>query len=162
LLLKAFRIGFDKIDMILLYFIYNAAASVLSIPFGKLSDRAGRKKLLVPGYFLFSICYLGFAFAATQAMMIGAFIVYGVFTAMITGVERAYVAEIAPPALKGTMLGLQSTVTGIALFPASVITGFLWESFGDVVPFAFGAFLAFIAAMILLLCMHKPAQPLSA
>jgi MFS family permease len=162
LLLKAFHIGFDKTDTILLYFIYNAVASVLSIPFGRLSDRAGRKKLLVPGYFLFSVCYLGFAFASTQALMLCAFIVYGVFTAMITGVERAYVAEIAPPALKGTMLGLQSTVVGIALFPASVITGFLWESFGDAIPFAFGAILAFAAAMILLLCMRKPTQSLSA
>jgi MFS family permease len=155
LLLKAYKTGFDKTDTILLYFVYSAAASVLSVPFGRLSDSIGRKKLLVPGYFLFSICYLGFAFASSQTFMVCAFVVYGVFTAMITGVERAYVAEIAPAALKGTMLGLQSTVVGLALFPASVITGFLWENFGDIIPFAFGAFTAFAAAMILVLFMKR-------
>jgi MFS family permease len=155
LLLKAMHIGFDTAGTILLYFIYSVTASVLSIPLGKLSDRVGRKKLLVSGYLVFAACYLGFAFAATEALMVGAFILYGIFCAMITGVERAYVAEIAPPALKGTMLGLQSTVVGVALFPASLITGFLWESFGSAVPFAFGASLAFTAAMILWVFMKQ-------
>jgi MFS family permease len=129
-------------------------ASVLSMPFGKLSDRIGRKKLLVPGYIAFSLCYLGFAFAASQWAMIVVFVIYGTHTAMIAGVERAYVAEISPPELKGTMLGLQSTAAGIALLPASVIAGVLWNAFGSVVPFVFGAGLSLTAALILVMFAH--------
>ena len=153
IILKANAVGFDAMNVILLYFIYNMTASALSIPFGKLSDRIGRKKLLVPGYLAFSLCYLGFAFASSQWMMIVVFVIYGAYTAMIAGVERAFVAEISPPELKGTMLGLHSTVAGIALLPASVIAGFLWSAFGAAVPFVFGAGLSLIAALLLILFM---------
>lgn len=153
ILLRAQSVGFSTVSVILLYFIYSMTASVLSMPLGKLSDRVGRKKLLVPGYLAFSICYLGFAFVTGQFMMVVVFIVYGIYTAMISGVERAYVVELAPPELKGTMLGLQATVAGIALLPASVIAGLLWTSFGAVVPFVFGASLSLIAALILLVFM---------
>ena len=149
LLLKAKAIGFTEPGAILLYFIHSLTASVLSLPAGKLSDRIGRKKLLVPGYFTFGVCYLGFAVAVSKPVMTAAFILYGVYTAMIAGVERAFVAEISPPELKGTMLGLHSTVAGVALFPASLITGLLWVRFGSAVPFAFGAALAFAASAVL-------------
>ncbi|MCL1806914.1 MAG: MFS transporter [Oscillospiraceae bacterium] len=158
ILLKAQAAGFDTVSVILLYFLYNITASVLSMPFGKLSDCVGRKKLLVPGYLAFSLCYLGFAFASERWMMVAVFAVYGAYTAMIAGVERAYVAEIAPPELKGTMLGLQSTVSGVALLPASVIAGFLWNAFGSAVPFVFGAVLSLAAALILLVFMKNRAN----
>ena len=157
IILKANSVGFDTMSVILLYFIYNITASVLSIPFGKLSDHIGRKKLLVPGYLAFSLCYIGFAFASSQWIMVVVFVIYGAYTAMIAGVERAFVAEISPPELKGTMLGLHSTVAGITLLPASIIAGFLWSAFGTAVPFVFGAALSLIAALILILFM-KPAQ----
>ena len=153
IILKANAVGFSAVSVILLYFIYNMTASILSIPFGKLSDRIGRKKLLVPGYLAFSLCYLGFAFATNKWMVVVTFVVYGAYTAMITGAERAFVAEISPEELRGTMLGLHSTVSGIALLPASIIAGFLWSSFGTVVPFVFGAALSLIAAFILILFM---------
>ena len=155
LLLKAKSTGFDTVSVILLYFIYNMVASVLSMPLGKLSDRIGRKNLLVPGYIVFALCYTGFAFANTQASMTAVFVLYGIYTAMIAGVERAFVAEISPQALKGTMLGLHSTVAGIALFPASVIAGLLWDVFGAAVPFVFGASMAGIAALILIVFMKN-------
>ena len=158
LLLKAKSTGFDNMSVILLYFIYNIVASVLSMPLGKLSDRIGRKNLLVPGYLAFSLCYLGFAFAGTQASMTAVFVLYGVYTAMITGVERAFVAEISPQALKGTMLGFHSTVSGIALLPASIIAGLLWDTFGAAVPFVFGASMAGIAALILIVFMKNTKQ----
>lgn len=155
LILKAKAAGFDDVSVVLLYFLFNITASALSLPLGRLSDKIGRKRLLVPGYLLFAVCYLAFAFANGPARMITAFALYGVFTAMITGVERAYVAEIAPPALKGTMLGLQSTLAGIALLPASVIAGALWNAFGPAVPFLFGAALSLVSALLLLFFMKK-------
>lgn len=149
LLLRAKSVGFDDASVILLYFIYNITASILAIPLGKLSDRIGRKRILVIGYLVFSLVYLLFGIADSQALIIASFALYGLYTAMITGVERAYIAEISPQALKGTMLGLHATLIGIALFPASLIAGLLWTNFGVSVPFIFGATLALISALIL-------------
>jgi len=155
ILLRAKSAGFDTVSVILLYFVYNITASVLSVPFGRLSDRIGRKKLLVAGYLAFSLCYLGFAFVSNQWMMVAVFVIYGAYTAMITGVERAFIAEISPPELKGTMLGLQSTVAGVALLPASIIAGFLWDASGVAIPFVFGAGLSLSAALILMIFMKN-------
>lgn len=155
LLLKAKAVGFSDLDVILLYFAYNAAASFLSMPLGKLSDRIGRKRLLVPGYLAFALCYVGFAFAESRYLMVAVFLAYGAYTAMTTGVERAFVAEISPAGLKGTLLGLHSTLTGIALLPASIIAGLLWDNLGSAAPFLFGAGLSFAAAIILWIFMRN-------
>jgi MFS family permease len=159
LLLKAKAIGFDDVSVVLLYFVYSLTASLLSVPFGRLSDKLGRKKLLVSGYLLFAGCYLGFALVRGQASLTAVFVLYGAYTAMITGVERAFVAEIAPPEFKGTLLGLHSTVTGVALLPASVIAGALWSAFGIAVPFLFGAALSLTAALTLAFFLRDPPPP---
>ena len=155
LLLRAKSVGFDDKNVILLYFIFNLTASILSIPLGRLSDRIGRKKLLVTGYVIFSTVYLAFAVASSQATIIFAFILYGFYTAMITGVERAYIAEISPRDLKGTMLGLHSTIVGVALLPASLIAGLLWDGFGAPTTFIFGSGMSLLAALTLLLFMKN-------
>lgn len=149
LLLKAGNLGFTPASVVLLYFLYNIVSSLFAVPFGKRSDRIGRKHLLVSGYLIFALVYAGFAWAPNKTIIIAAFALYGIFTAMTVGVERAFVSEIAPKELKGTMLGLHSTIVGIALLPASVIAGFLWNAFGSVVPFAFGASLSLVSALIL-------------
>ncbi|MFA5322467.1 MAG: MFS transporter [Smithella sp.] len=149
LLLKAGNVGFDPASVVLLYFLYNTVSSLFAVPFGKRSDRIGRKRLLVAGYFTFAIAYTGFAWAPNKIIIIAAFALYGIFTAMTAGVERAFVSEIAPKELKGTMLGLHSTIVGIALLPASVIAGLLWNAFGSMVPFALGAGLSLASALIL-------------
>ena len=156
LLLRAKSAGFDDTSVILLYFLYNLTVSVLSVPFGKLSDRVGRKQILACGYSLFSIVYLGFAFATKSISFVIIFFVYGIFTAMTAGVERALIAEISPVELKGTMLGLHSTIAGIALLPASVICGLLWNRFGSAVPFVFGATMSAVAALLLVVFFKTP------
>jgi len=155
MILKASSAGYNQINVILLFLLYHITAAILSIPLGKLSDKIGRKNLLVPGYLIFAICYTGFAFASAKLEMIAVFTLYGIYTAMITGVERAFVAEIAPVELKGTMLGLHSTVAGIALLPASVIAGVLWNLYGSSVPFFFGASLSLIACVLLIIFMKN-------
>lgn len=155
LLLRAKSVGFDNSSVILMYFIYNITASVLSIPFGKRSDKSGRKKFLVSGYIVFALVYMGFALAINKAFVILMFVMYGAYTAMIAGVERAFISEISPPDLKGTMLGLHSTVAAIALFPASALAGILWNSFGAEAPFIFGAGMSLLAALILILFMKN-------
>ena len=165
LLLRAKSVGFRDADVIFLYFIYNLTASLLSIPLGRLSDRIGQKILLVTGYLVFSAVYFGFAFGSSQASIVVVFVFYGLYTALITGVERAFIAEISPAQLKGTMLGLHSTVVGIALLPASVIAGLLWDSLGASAPFLFGSGMSLAAALILLFFMknaHKRSDRVSA
>ena len=158
LLLRANAVGFSSADVILLYFLYNVVSAALAIPFGKRSDTVGRKRVLVAGYAVFSLTYLGFAFAASKAMIIAAFVLYGFYTALIAGVERAFIAEITPPAIKGTMLGFHSTLVGVALFPASLLAGLFWNTFGAWAPFVFGALMSAAAAALLGIFFHsKPA-----
>ena len=159
LLLRAKSVGFTDSSVILLYFLYNLSASLLAFPFGKRSDKVGRRRILILGYLVFAFVYLGFGFAYNQIMIVSCFLLYGLYTAMITGVERAYIAEISPSDLKGTMLGIHSTLVGIALLPASLIAGVLWDLFGAVFPFIFGSSLALIAAILLVFFM--PNQSLS-
>ena len=158
LLLRANDIGFSDSNTILLYFVYNVTASLLAVPCGKLSDKIGRKTLLVGGYLTFSLVYFGFAFCNSKPLMVLIFVIYGAFTAMTAGVERAFIAEIAPPSLKGTMLGLHSTLAGIALLPASVIAGLLWDGIGAFAPFVFGGVLSLASALILLFKLQTPAR----
>jgi MFS family permease len=153
LLLRAKSAGFDNTSVILLYFIYNITASLLAIPAGKRSDDVGRKRLLVAGYIVYASVYLGFALVFNKPFMVALFVLYGVYTAMIAGVERAFIAEISPKDLKGTMLGFHSTIVGIALLPSSAIAGVLWTAFGAKIPFIFGAGMSLIAALILLFFM---------
>lgn len=155
LLLRAGDAGIDSANVILLFFAYNLTASIFAIPFGRLSDKIGRKSILAAGYVIFAAVYAGFAFASGAAFFAGLFALYGIHTAMVTGVERAFVAEIAPPELKGTMLGLQSTVAGLALLPASLLFGALWDTFGAAVPFLCGAGLSLTAAGVLVVFMRK-------
>lgn len=150
LLLRANNVGFSSKNVILLYFIYNIITSILVIPLSTKSDKTGRKQILIYGYIMFAIVYLLFGLATSKITMVIAFVFYGIYTAMISGVEKAFISEIAPQNLKGTMLGLHGTLVGIALLPASVIAGFLWEHISISAPFIFGAILSLISAIILI------------
>lgn len=150
LLLRAYDVGFSNSTAILLYFICNITTSMLAVPCGKLSDKVGRKKLLVAGYITFSIVYFGFAVCSDKLFMIAIFVIYGIYTAMTAGVERAFISEIAPKQLRGTMLGLHSTLAGIALLPASIIAGILWENIGAFAPFVYGGVMSLVAAICLM------------
>ncbi|MGB5823659.1 MAG: MFS transporter [Proteocatella sp.] len=149
LILRAKSVGFEDTSVILLYFIYNVTASILAIPLGRISDKVGRKRVLLGGYIVFAAVYIGFAFAFNKLFMIIIFGLYGVYTAMITGVERAFIAEVSPRELKGTMLGFHATIVGIALLPASIIAGVLWNVFGPEATFLFGASMSVIAVLCL-------------
>ena len=151
LLLRAKSIGFTDTNVVLLYFVYNITAAALSVPLGKVSDKIGRKQLLIGGYLIFAAVYLMFAFVRSAVSLYFIFALYGIYTAATAGVERAFIAEISPPELKGTMLGLHGTVVGVALLPASVVAGLLWNHIAPAVPFVFGAGLSLLAALMLTL-----------
>jgi MFS family permease len=149
LLLKAQERGFSAPQVILLYLIFNIAASVLAIPSGRLSDRIGRSKVLVPGYLIYGLVYLGFALLADRTAILILFIAYGAYTAFISGAERAYIVENAPAGLKGTVLGLYGMLQGIGLLLSSMIAGFMWDKLGSDTPFIFGGMIGIVSAVMI-------------
>ena len=155
LLLKAQNIGFDAVSVILLYFIYTFFGAIFAFPLGKLSDKVGRRKLLALGYFLFGIVYLGLGATTSKTALVILFIIYGIYTALTVGIERAFISEITHKDLRGTVLGLHSALVGIALLPASIIAGFLWDFISPSAPFYFGGTLGIIAAISIYILMSR-------
>ncbi len=147
LLLRAGNLGFSPATVLLVYFLYNMVYSVLSYPAGRLSDRIGRKTLLVAGYATYGLVYLGFAFARTPWHVWALFAIYGAYIALTEGVEKALVADIAPLDLRATTIGLHATLVGIGLLPASLLAGFLWNLFGPEATFLFGGAMGLLAAV---------------
>ncbi|MDR1519222.1 MAG: MFS transporter [Planctomycetota bacterium] len=147
ILLRAANAGFSSRDAILLYFVFNVVASVLSYPVGRLSDGIGRKYTLCAGYFLYGVVYLGIGMSNSAAAFWGLFALYGVYTALTAGGERALIAELAPARLKSGALGLHSAIAGAGLLPASLIAGALWDALGQSAPFMLGGVLALVASV---------------
>ncbi|MBE3577329.1 MAG: MFS transporter [Limnochordales bacterium] len=139
LLLRAQNLGFDSATVVLLYLVYNLTYALISYPAGRLSDRIGRRPLLVLGYAAYGIVYLGFALASQQSTLWWLFAAYGLYIGVTEGVEKALVADIAPAGQKATLIGLHATLVGIGLLPASAFAGLLWDLFGPAAPFYFGA-----------------------
>jgi len=147
ILLRTYNAGFTAQNAILLYFLYNIVASVLSYPFGKLSDKIGRKNMLCLGYFFYGVVYFGIGLFSDKTLFIVLFIIYGFYTALTTGIERALIVEIVPETQKASALGLHAAIVGIGLLPASIIAGILWDSVNQSMPFIFGGVLAFITSI---------------
>jgi MFS family permease len=120
-----------------------------------LSVKIGRKNLLCAGYFLYGIVYLGIALTSNNAAFIALFVIYGFYTALTAGVERALIVDIAPPEHKAGALGLHAAIVGIGLLPASIIAGFLWKGLGPSAPFLFGGVLAFITSIAVFVILRK-------
>ena len=155
LLLKAQEQGFSTSQVMLLYFIFNVSASLLAIPSGKLSDKFGRSRVLVPGYFLYGFVYLGFAFLTQKPAILILFIAYGAYNALISGAERAFIVETAPSGLKGTVLGIYGMLQGIGLLLASVIAGFLWDTVSSDAPFLLGGILGILSALFIGIILNR-------
>lgn len=147
ILLRAYNAGFTSQNAILLYFLYNIVASLLSYPFGHLSDKIGRKNMLCAGYFLYGIVYFGIGLFSNTSVFIILFVLYGFYTALTTGIERALIVEIVPETQKASALGLHAAIVGLGLLPASIIAGMLWDLIGESIPFIFGGVLAFITSI---------------
>ncbi|GHV72965.1 MFS transporter [Spirochaetia bacterium] len=155
ILLRMYNAGFTAQNAILLYFLYNGIASVLSFPFGQLSDRIGRKNILCVGYFLYGIVYLGIGLFSNKIVFIVLFVIYGFYTALTTGIERALIVEIVPETQKASSLGLHSAIVGLGLLPASIIAGILWDLMGQSMPFIFGGIMAFITSIGIFILLSK-------
>ncbi|MFH1428720.1 MAG: MFS transporter [Candidatus Margulisiibacteriota bacterium] len=149
LILRARDVGVGVGLIPILWMTYNLVYSLVSMPAGILSDKIGRKAVILLGFLLYSMVYLGFAFADHVFHIWLLFCVYGIFYGLTEGTLRAFVADLAPPDLKATTFGIYHAAVGLAVFPASIIMGILWQTLGITAAFSFGGIMALIAAWIL-------------
>jgi MFS family permease len=139
LLLRSMNLGFALPTVVIMYLLYNLSTTASSNLFGSLSDTFGFKRILCGGYVLYSVVYAAFGFIGHGSALLWAFWpLYGIYAAMTEGVEKAFVAKLAPPESKATALGFSQTIVGIGLLPASVIAGILFAA-QPALPFLFGA-----------------------
>ncbi len=149
MLLKAKSVGLSNETAIWLYVLFYAVYVLWAVPAGMLSDKIGRKPLLVGSYILFVVTALGLMFSTNLAGLIPFFVVYGISFATFDGVQRAYVVDFAPAELKGTALGTFHTAIGIVALPGGFIAGLLWDKVSPQATFLYGIALALVALVIL-------------
>lgn len=127
LILLAQKITNSILIPILLYALFSFSFAVFAFPAGSLSDKIGRKKLIMAGYLLFVVVSLGFTIASTIPLLILFFFLYGLVYALTQSNQRAFVSDIADPYKKGTAFGLYESVIGMVNIPAGLIAGLLWN-----------------------------------
>ena len=149
LILRAQSVGMNLFQIFLMIAFFNLVSSIVSHPAGILSDRLGRKRVIVIGWIVYSLIYAGFAFANEVAHIWILYVLYGLYYGFTEGVEKALVADFVPPDKRGTAYGLYNGAIGLMALPASVIAGLLWQFVGVSIPFIFGALLSLIAVMFL-------------
>lgn len=151
LLLRAQQIGIPANLIPLSFVVMNITYGLSAYPVGALSDKIGRKGLLISGFTLFALVYLGFAFAQTPWQIWGLFGFCGLYLGKTKGLLLALVADEIPENLRGTAFGLINLVTGIALLPASLFAGIFWQQMGSQVTFIVSSGFAIAAILILVL-----------
>ena len=148
MLLKMKDLGYSTAQVVLHYVVYSILAAVVAYPAGRFSDRFGRKGVVVAGYLFYGAVYLGLAFAGKGGWTWGLFAAYGLYLAMIEGVEKALVSDLAPAHARATALGLYGTLVGAGLLPASLVAGFLY-TIDPRVPFVLGGVMSTAAGLAL-------------
>lgn len=156
IILRGQERGLNILQVMGMMLTFTAVYSLLSSPAGALSDRVGRKKLILAGWLVYALVYLGLAGAQTgyQVWLLAA--LYGAYYALTEGVAKAYVADLVPQSRRGTAYGLFNAAIGITALPASLIAGILWQGLagwsglGPAAPFLFGAAMALLAGFLLI------------
>jgi MFS family permease len=149
LLLRARDAGVSVVNTSLLWAALHATKVLSSIFGGDLSDRLGRKRLIVSGWILYAAVYAGFGFVANQVSVWILFLIYGIYFGLAEGAEKALVADLVRPEQRGTAYGLYNLAFGITVLPASLLMGALWDWRGPKTAFLVSAILGGTAAVLL-------------
>lgn len=146
--------GLSILQVMLMVMTFNLVYAALAGPLGSLSDRIGRRRLIIGGWIAYGLVYLGLAFSRLGWQVWVLYGLYGIYYGATDGVARALVADIVPEERRGTAYGLLNAAIGITALPASLIAGLLWQGaggwagFGPSAPFFFGAALALTAGLL--------------
>ena len=147
LILRAQQIGIPTVMIPVVYLLFNLIYSLSAIPAGIAADRFGRKRVILLGFILFAILYYGFAIAKDTKAIWALFAFYGLFMGLTEGIQKAFLATIIPSDFKATAFGVYNTAVGLAMFPASLIGGWLWDNISPSATFYYGAITASLSAM---------------
>jgi MFS family permease len=167
LVLRAQNLGMNVVGVLAMLVAFNFVYTLLSIPAGALSDRIGRRGIIIGGWLMYAIVYLGFALADNAWHVFALYAVYGIYYGVAYGTTKALVADMVAPELRGTAYGTYNAVLSIIGLPASVIAGVLWQGvgawngLGASAPFYFGAAMALIGAVMLMAWLPR-SRPLTA
>lgn len=155
IILRAQERGLSVLQTMFMLMTFTAIYTILSGPLGVLSDKIGRRKLIIGGWFVYGLMYLGFALAQTGWQIWTLFGIYGIYYAATEGAAKALIADLVPDSQRGTAYGLFNAAIGITALPASLLAGLLWQGagtwtgFGPSAPFLFGAVLSLVASLLL-------------
>jgi MFS family permease len=156
LVLRAQERGLSVVGVLGMLVVFNLIYSLSSLRAGGLSDRIGRKKLIVGGWLVYAAIYFGFAAVKTTWQVWVLYALYGFYYGLAYGTTKALIADLVPDSLRGTAYGTHNAVLGVLDFPASLIAGVLWQGagswqgFGPSAPFLFGAILSLLAAVLMI------------
>lgn len=156
LVLRAQERGMSVLHILLMLAVFNLIYALISTPAGILSDKIGRKKLIIAGWVVYALIYLGFGLAKSALHVGLLYAAYGFYYGLTYGTAKAMVGDLIPEELRGTAYGTYNAILGILDFPASLIAGLLWSGlgswagFGPSAPFFFGAGMALLASVFLL------------
>ncbi len=154
IILRAQERGLSVLLVMGMLITFNLIYALVSTPAGALSDRVGRRRLVIGGWLIYGLIYLGLAGARTGWQVWGLFAIYGVYYGMVEGTAKALVADLVKPEQRGTAYGVYNAAVGVTAFPASLIAGVLWQGlgswpgFGPAAPFIFGAIMALLAVVM--------------
>lgn len=154
IILRAQERGLNVLQVLGMLLTFNAVYTIIASPAGALSDRIGRRAVLIAGWLVYGLIYLGFAAANTGTQIWLFYGVYGLYYALTEGASRAFVADLVLQEQRGTAYGLFHAGVGLAALPASLIAGILWQGLGGwsglgpAAPFLFGAVLALLAVFL--------------
>jgi MFS family permease len=155
LLLKAQQTGIGIRDLSILWMFLHISKVIASLIGGEISDKIGRKRVILSGWILYAFVYLGFAFATNQIQIWILFFLYGFYFGFTEGVERAMIADLVPEEKRGTAYGLYAFAFSITVLPASLLFGIIWQTFNLQSAFIFSASLSLCASALLLTVKSK-------
>ncbi len=150
LLIFAQSAGFQTTFVPILYLVFTVVASLMSLPFGKLADIAGRKLVMILSYVIWALMCVGFILVESLVGIALLFVLYGLHRGAIEPVQKTLVSELSPERYRASMLGAFQLVVGICALPASLVAGFLWDTFGKFAPFILSLGLATVATVLML------------
>ncbi|ENN96785.1 MFS transporter family protein [Methanocaldococcus villosus KIN24-T80] len=148
---KVYDVGYTVIQGLYFYIIFNIFYAITSYPIGTFSDKFDKRMFITLGFGIAALASLIFAFADSLWMLLLGFIFYSVYLAIEETIPRAYLAEIAEGFEKGTVIGAYHTVFGVFVFPASVIAGWLWQSYSLEYSFLYATVMNSLAMFLMIL-----------
>jgi MFS family permease len=131
--------------------IFNIVSVFLAVPIGKLSDKVGRERMIIPGFLVFAVTYFLFGYFNSISVFIWLFVLYGLYSALVDGSQKALISDIINKDLRGTGYGLYHSIIGITLLPASLIAGLLYDNVSSKAPFYFSSITALVAAFLMII-----------